>query len=96
MPLIVDAIRNLIENAVKHTPRGANIEVAFNPDMIIVSDDAGLYSFAADGRASGDRIFLGLEIVRRIMEIHRGRLETTVEPGRRTTMALIFEQRLTT
>ncbi len=92
MPLIVDAIRNLIENAVAHAPKGTNIEVAVGPgESLTVSDDAGLYSATDADLAPRGR--LGLEIVRRIMNIHRGRLETAVEPGRRTTMALIFERR---
>jgi signal transduction histidine kinase len=88
MPLIVDAIRNLIENAVKHAPAGASIEVAVGPgNLITVTDDAGSYVSPGAGRGHG----LGLHIVRRIMDIHRGRLETKVVPGRQTTMALMFE-----
>jgi hypothetical protein len=93
MPLIADAIRNLIENAVKHTPEGTRIEVAVGPGALLtVSDDRGLFRPAESNDKPGEYRGVGLEIVRRIMTIHRGRFETAVEPGMQTCMSLIFEK----
>jgi signal transduction histidine kinase len=63
-PLLDDALRNLIENAVKHTPDDTMIQVVAGPGQAIsVSDDAGLYrppgpdgaAASADRPASGSR-----------------------------------------
>ena len=93
--LIENAVRNLIENAVKHTPPQTVIEVMAGPGPCIsVSDDAGLLvgSRLADAPADGlpSPSGIGLEIVRRIMRLHNGSLDTSVEPAHHTKMRLDF------
>jgi signal transduction histidine kinase len=93
--LIESAVRNLIENATRHTPQRTTIEVTAGPGpRVAVSDDAGLLGgqpspgMPIDGLP--DPSGIGLEIVRRIMKLHRGTLTMSVERNRRTTMELAF------
>ena len=93
--LIENAVRNLIENAVRHTPRQTAIEVTAGPGpRVSVSDNAGLLRPESKTGAPIDGLpdpsGIGLEIVRRIMKLHRGTLEMSVEHGCRTTMELAF------
>lgn len=91
LPLVDDAIRNLVENAVKHTPRGTMIEVVVGPGpCLAVVDNAGLLHQGPPDHRLSDRAGIGLEIVRRIMAFHRGRLDIEVDPGKRTAMRLVF------
>ncbi|MFJ6322135.1 MULTISPECIES: sensor histidine kinase [unclassified Rhizobium] len=95
-PLLEDALRNLIENAVKHTPVSAAIEVVAGPGLrLTVKDDAGVFDAPTEvpfGDLKADHMGIGLEIVRRIMTLHKGRLEIEVEPGRLTAMTLLFDE----
>ncbi|BCJ90969.1 two-component sensor histidine kinase [Terrihabitans soli] len=89
--LIEDAVRNLVHNAMVHTPAGTLIAVIAGPGPLIrITDSAGLENRSyqmpgADGMfRSGDRIGMGLSIVRKIVDLHKGTLSLTVEPGRMT------------
>jgi two-component system, OmpR family, sensor histidine kinase QseC len=81
---IREALRNLIENAVRHTPPGTEVYIEVGPaGSILVEDDGPGLVTEADmllqpfkkGSASGEGAGLGLAIVRQAVELHRGKLE---------------------
>ncbi|WP_284311375.1 sensor histidine kinase [Labrys miyagiensis] len=95
LPFVDDAIRNLVENAVKHTPRGTMIDVIAGPGpCLAVVDNAGLLQEGSRDHERPDATGIGLEIVRRIMAFHRGRLDIDVEHGKLTAMRLVFKAKI--
>jgi signal transduction histidine kinase len=82
---IREALRNLVENAVRHTPPGTEVQVTAGPAGLITVEDGGpglasetsreLLQPFKKGRASGEGAGLGLAIVRQAVDLHRGNLE---------------------
>jgi len=94
---IEDAIRNLVENAVAHSPRGEEVTVEVLPDGRVSIADHGpgvpieqrerifeRFWRGRDVETAG--VGLGLAIVKQIMEAHRG----TVEVRNNSTQGAIF------
>jgi len=79
---IYDAVRNLVENAVRHTPVGTAVEVTCGPGRKLTVEDGGLgfpdvepaqlFEPFAKGQESSDGVGLGLAIVKKAVELHRG------------------------
>lgn len=86
--MIADALRNLIENALRAAPTGTPIRITAGPGPVLTVDDAGpgvapglrevvfepFRSFAINGKAS-DGAGLGLAIVRKVAQLHRGTIQ---------------------
>jgi two-component system sensor histidine kinase TctE len=94
---IEDAIRNLVENAVAHSPRGEEVVVEVLPDGRVSVADHGpgvpidqrerifeRFSRGNDVETAG--VGLGLAIVKKIMAAHEG----TVEVGNNSSQGAIF------
>jgi signal transduction histidine kinase len=96
------AVRNLVENALAHTPGGSTVEIEVTSEPAIYVRDEG------PGVAEGERelIFrrfwrrdrrrsgssgLGLSIVSRIAEAHRGSVSVTNRPGGGAAFVLRFD-----
>jgi len=74
---IREALRNLIENAIRHSSPGADIEVTVGPGGSIVVEDSGRVfhlrtlrscSNLQKGSASSEGAGLGLAIVKQVVE----------------------------
>lgn len=97
---VFNALRNLVENALTHTPSGTTVTVRVeNPAILRVKDrgpgvPAELRErifqrfWRAERRKSGSG--LGLSIVREIMEAHGGRVEVSDRPGGGAVFSLVF------
>jgi signal transduction histidine kinase len=98
---ISNAIRNLIENAVLHTPRGTEVTVAVSPEGAITITDRGPGVPADDRPKVFGRFWrgrgvqtpgagLGLSIVAEIVRLHRGTVEVADGPGGGASFKLRF------
>jgi signal transduction histidine kinase len=78
-------LRNLIENAIRHTPPGTSVRVRVGPAGSVVVEDSGpgLGGEAAEdllqpfkkGHASTEGAGLGLAIVKLAVDLHHGALQ---------------------
>lgn len=95
------ALRNLIENALRATPKGTTVEVTVDPAGALAVADAGP-GVSADIRGkmferfwrddpSTEGAGLGLSIVGRIVEAHDGRIDVTDAPGGGAVFTLHFK-----
>jgi signal transduction histidine kinase len=86
------AVRNLIENAIRHTPAGVSIEVKVGRDGTVEVLDDGPGVPAADRKSIFRRFWrrdrgkvesrgLGLAIVARVAEAHEGSVSVDDRPG---------------
>lgn len=87
------ALCNLVENALKHTPRGTHIAVQLGTSepgnvWLQVCDDGGRSHGDAIGIAparAADSLHLGHEILRRVAEVHGGQFGAAPAPESFTT-----------
>jgi two-component system sensor histidine kinase QseC len=83
-PLLLElAVRNLIDNALQHTPRGTAVNVQWG----VVADGGAWLQVADDAAAAADapgqsseRLGLGHKIVGRVMQAHGGCFEAVATP----------------
>jgi signal transduction histidine kinase len=90
--LLAQAVRNLAENAIAHTPAGTTVEIAVDPAGVVRVTDEGpgipederdliFRRFWRRDRAHTKGAGLGLAIVRRIVDAHGGSVEADNRPG---------------
>ncbi|MBN9007193.1 MAG: HAMP domain-containing protein [Rhizobiales bacterium] len=99
--MIRRATRNLVENALHHTPEGTAIEIIVDPDKSISVVDNGLGVPLADRKSVFQRFWrqsqgsaggagLGLSIVEKIVSAHHGNIAIEDAPGRGAKFTMRF------
>jgi len=99
--MIFRAIRNLVDNAIAHTPAHTCVEVEVQPNGRVTISDVGagipekdreniFRRFWRADRNRGEGAGLGLAIVSRIAEIHSGNIEVANRPGGGAAFTLSF------
>lgn len=96
---IREALRNLLENAVKHTPAGTSICITVGPETTVTVEDSGpgfateitdqLFEPFRKGNSSTEGAGLGLAIVRQAVALHRG----SIQVGRSSLGGAMFKLR---
>jgi signal transduction histidine kinase len=96
-----EALYNLVENAVKHTPSGTSIHITVGPEATITVEDSGpglateisdqLFQPFRKGNPSAEGAGLGLAIVRQAIELHRG----SIQVGRSSLGGAMFKLHFT-
>jgi two-component system, OmpR family, heavy metal sensor histidine kinase CusS len=99
------ALSNLVENAAHHTAPGGTIEIAIadrgeRSEISVTDNGAGIAAehlprvfdrfYRVDSSRSSEGVGLGLALVKSIMDLHGGFAAIESEPGRGTTVKLIF------
>ncbi len=97
------ALVNLISNAIRYSPAGSTVEVATRPaadEVTITVSDHGPGILPADvehifepwyqSSDASSGLGLGLWIVRRIVEWHRGRVTVESAPGHGSTFSVVL------
>jgi signal transduction histidine kinase len=93
------ALRNLVENALAHTPRGSSVEIRVGADASLAVVDSGPGVAPADASRIFDRFVrvkpgayngagLGLSIAQRIAAVHGGGIDVGREPDRGAVFTL--------
>jgi signal transduction histidine kinase len=96
------ALRNLIDNALAHSPEGAEVLVRVGPGCSVSVADQGAGVPASDRERIFERFWrgaaapaggagLGLAIVRKVMEAHGGRVSVNDRPGGGSVFTLEFQ-----
>jgi signal transduction histidine kinase len=96
---IADAVRNLVENGVHHSPTGGEVAVEVSPDGVVSVADRGPGVPEADRQRIFERFWrarsaarqgvgLGLSIVAEIAKAHGGSIEVADRPGGGALFAL--------
>jgi signal transduction histidine kinase len=97
---IREALRNLIENAIRHTPPGTNIRITVGPAGSITVEDDGpgvaaeaipeLLQPFKKGSTSNEGAGLGLAIVKQAVDLHHGHIEVGRSPTGGARFSLVF------
>jgi signal transduction histidine kinase len=98
-----DAIRNLIENAISHSPEGEEVTVRVEPGgtVLVIDNGPGVaaelreriferFWRSRERRSSGVGAGLGLSIVAEIARAHGGHVSVTETPGGGASFVLCF------
>jgi len=87
---VMEAVQNVVENAIKHGPEGNNVLITCGPGCVIKIDDSGpglnvddaerLFKPFERGETGADGSGLGLAIVKIAVDLHRGSIKVGQSP----------------